>query len=176
MTCLPSSRALGPLAALMLAVTIPAAAADPQPPGTPAAAPSPALTPRKGDVIKPFTAQKLDGTTQTVDFPKGGPTILVFFLSSCPACHKMLPEWSAMYLKRAVGVKMYGIVMDQEPPGFFVASPVSFPVLRSPGREFLKELNVQRVPTTVRVQPGGRVEDAVLGHLDPIKLGELFRP
>ena len=174
MTFFASRRLLGALASAVLLVGT--VAADTPPAGPPAAAPSPSLTPRQGDVIKPFTAQKLDGTTQTVDFPKGGPTILVFFLSSCPACHRMLPEWSAMYLKRPAGVKMYGIVMDQEPPGFFVASPVSFPVLRSPGREFLKEVNVQRVPTTVRVLPGGQVEDAVLGQVDPIKLGELFRP
>lgn len=148
-------------------------AADASPaPGGPSNA---ALIPKKGSVIAPFNAARMDGTTQTVDFPKGGPTILLFFLSSCPACHKMLPEWNQMYARRAKGVTVYGIVMDQPPPGFFVATPLAFPVLLSPGPEFTRTLNVLRVPTTVRVSPGGRVEDAALGQLDPIRLGEIFR-
>jgi hypothetical protein len=141
----------------------------------PSPAPSESLVPRKGDVIKPFSAVGMDGVARQVDFAKGGPTILLFFLSSCPACHKMLPEWNSAYSKRATGVTVYGIVMDQPPPSFFVVTPVAFPVLRSPGREFTQLLGVQRVPTTVRVAPGGKVEDAVLGHIDPIRLGELFR-
>jgi hypothetical protein len=66
--------------------------------------------------------------------------------------------------------------MDQEPPGFFTAMPIAFPVVRSPGRAFLQALNVQRAPLTLRVGSGGRVEDVGLGLIDPIRLGELFRP
>jgi hypothetical protein len=169
-------RASGLLALTTLLSSAPAFARDSTaPPASPGGPPSATLIPKKGSVIAPFTAARLDGTRQSVDFPKGGPTILLFFLSSCPACHKMLPEWNQMYARRAKGVTVYGIVMDQPPPGFFVASPLAFPVLQSPGPDFTKALNVLRVPTTVRVAPGGRVEDAALGQLDPIRLGELFR-
>jgi thiol-disulfide isomerase/thioredoxin len=162
------------LVTLLALLPVCARAEGPAPAASPGSA-SASLIPKKGSVIAPFTAARMDGTRQTVDFPKGGPTILLFFLSSCPACHKMLPEWNQMYARRAKGVTVYGIVMDQPPPGFFVASPLAFPVLLSPGPEFTKLLNVQRVPTTVRVSPGGRVEDAALGQLDPIRLGEMFR-
>jgi hypothetical protein len=53
---------------------------------------------------------------------------------------------------------------------------ISFPVLRSPGREFLRSLNVNRAPVTLRVGEGGRIEDVALGITDPIRLGELFKP
>jgi hypothetical protein len=65
--------------------------------------------------------------------------------------------------------------MDREPPGFFAVTPVTFPVVRSPSREFGRIFKVARVPITLRVAPGGKVEDVGLGILDPIRLGELFR-
>jgi len=49
-------------------------------------------------------------------------------------------------------------------------------VVRAPGREFLRSLNVNRAPLTLRVGEGGRIEDLALGVTDPIRLGELFAP
>lgn len=171
-------RTLGTLLVIAsVGAAVPVAAVPPASPASSApATPDPALIPKKGAVIQPFSATGMDGASQRVEFAKGGPTVLLFFLSSCPACHKMIPEWNRAYAKRGVGVKVYGIVMDQPPSGFFVVTPVAFPVLQSPGREFLDLLNVKRVPTTVRVAPGGKIEDAMLGQIDPIRLGELFRP
>jgi hypothetical protein len=48
--------------------------------------------------------------------------------------------------------------------------------VRAPGREFLRGLNVNRAPLTLRVGEGGRVDDLGLGVIDPIRLGELFAP
>jgi hypothetical protein len=73
-------------------------------------------------------------------------------------------------------VKVLGIIMDQEPPGFWDTVPVAFPVLRAPGREFLNDLKVRRAPLAVRVAEGGRIEDLVVGETDPIRLGEIFKP
>jgi len=53
---------------------------------------------------------------------------------------------------------------------------IAFPVVRSPGRQFLQELNVNRAPLTLRVGGGGTIEDLALGVTDPIRLGELFKP
>jgi hypothetical protein len=49
-------------------------------------------------------------------------------------------------------------------------------VVRSPGREFLNGLHVNRAPLTLRVGDGGKVDDVALGLVDPIRLGELFAP
>ena len=68
------------------------------------------------------------------------------------------------------------MIMDQEPPGFWGTMPISFPVVRSPGREFLNGLHVNRAPLTLRVGDGGKVDDVALGLVDPIRLGELFAP
>jgi hypothetical protein len=139
------------------------------------AADTPVPMPSPGDVIVPFVADRVSGTSEYVDFPKGSATVLLFFLSSCSVCHKMIPEWNRAFERRPPGLKVFGVLMDQEPPGFFVAMPMSFPVVRSPGREFLKSLKVNRAPVTMRVGAGGKVEDVGIGIVDPIRLGEIFR-
>jgi thiol-disulfide isomerase/thioredoxin len=159
---------------LCLCLFVLAAAASPARTESPAA---PAvLAPAAGDVIPAFDAQKIDGTTEHVSFPKGSKTVLLFFLSSCPTCHKMIPEWNRAYDRRPGALKVIGVIMDQEPLGFFDTMPVKFPVVRTPGREFLKGLKVNRAPTTLRVSAGGIVDDVGLGLLDPIRLGEFFKP
>ena len=129
-----------------------------------------------GETVPPFDAEGLDGVVRHVTYPNGSSTVLLFFLSGCPTCHRMLPEWNRAYERRSKNLTVIGILMDKEPPGFFMATPVVFPVLRSPGRAFTQELRVHRVPLTLRVGPGGKVEDVGVGALDPIRLGELFHP
>jgi peroxiredoxin len=141
-----------------------------------AQAPSAPLSPAKGDVIPSFETLGVDGKPVKVEFPKGSKTMLLFFLSGCPTCHKMIPEWNRAYERKPAGLTVLGVLMDQEPPGFFANTHIAFPVVRSPGRAFLENLKVRRAPLTVRVTAGGRVEDVGLGLLDPIRLGELLRP
>jgi len=161
-------RALLAAAAALLAV--PAAAQNAAPPAAPPPAPS------KGDVVPAFETLGIDGQAHKVSFPKGSKTVLLFFLSGCPHCHKMMPEWNRAYERRAKGLTVLGVIMDQEPPGFWSTMPVSFPVLRAPGREFLRQLNINRAPLALRVAEGGKIEDLAPGETDLIRLGEIFKP
>src|SRR5262249_15673024 len=131
--------------------------------------------PAIGQTIPVFDAQKVEGGVEHVAFPKGSSTVLLFFLSGCPTCHKMRPQWSRAYARRPTGLTVRGGVRDQEPRGFFQSVPISFPVVRSPGRVFLNGINVRRAPVTLRVAAGGKVEDVSLGLVDQIRLGQLFR-
>ena len=137
---------------------------------------APPASPSKGDVIPVFETLGIDGRPVKVDFPKGSKTVLLFFLSGCPSCHKMIPEWNRAYERRAKDLSILGVIMDQEPPGFWGTLPISFPVLRAPGSQFLRSLNINRAPLMVRVAEGGRIEDLALGVIDPIRLGEIFAP
>jgi thiol-disulfide isomerase/thioredoxin len=158
---------------LALSLSAPVAAAPPTP--APTASPSPApLAP--GDIVTAFQASRLDGTVQRVDFPKGKNTLVLFFLSSCPVCHRMFPLWNEFYARRPNDLEVFGVMLDRETPGFFNAMPVSFPVLRSPGPALNQMFRLRHVPFMVRVAPGGRVDSVSEGITDPIKLGELFRP
>jgi thiol-disulfide isomerase/thioredoxin len=152
------------LTLLPLALAAPAPAAPPQ------------RAPSKGDVVPAFETTRIDGQPQKIDFPKGSKTVLLFFSSGCPHCQKMIPEWNRAYARRPEGLEVVGVILDQEPPGFWQSRSVTFPVVRSPGRQFLRSLNVNRVPLTLRVVEGGTIEDLAVGMTDPIRLGEIFKP
>jgi len=130
----------------------------------------------RGDTVPAFDAEGVDGVVKHVTYPKGSATVLLFFLSGCPTCHKMIPEWNRAYERRSPKLNVVGVLLDREPPGFFQATRIAFPVVRSPGREFLDAWKIQRTPTTVRVGTGGKVEEVETGIIDPIRLGEIFRP
>jgi hypothetical protein len=135
-----------------------------------------AKLPTLGDTFPPFDTQAIDGTARRVDYPKGTTTVLLFFLSSCPTCHTMIPEWNRAYERRQKGVNIVGVILDKEHPGFFSATKVAFPVVRSPGAEFMRANKVNNVPLTLRIAPGGKIEDLGMGIVDPIRLGQLFSP
>jgi hypothetical protein len=158
------------LAAAVALIAVPAAPQAAAPPAAPPAAPS------KGDVVPAFETLGIDGQAHKVTFPRGSKTVLLFFLSGCPHCHKMMPEWNRAYERRAKGLTVLGVIMDQEPPGFWSTMPVSFPVLRAPGREFLRQLNINRAPLALRLSEGGKIEDLAAGETDLIRLGEIFKP
>jgi hypothetical protein len=162
-----SSAALVTMAAMLTVGTVTTAGQAP-------AGPPPA--PSVGAVIPEFDAQDLQGKTEHVRFAKGSTTVLLFFLSGCPTCHKMIPEWNRAFERRSPHLRVLGVLMDQEPPGFFSTIAISFPVLRAPGRQALQEWHINRAPVTLRVAEGGKVVDVGLGLLDPIRLGEIFRP
>jgi hypothetical protein len=90
----------------------------------------------------------------------------------------MIPEWNRAYERRPPSLHVLGVMMDHEPPGFFVAKPVAFPVVRAPGsgRGLREAFKIERVPLAVRVGPEGTVQDVAMGWVDPIRVGELFRP
>jgi thiol-disulfide isomerase/thioredoxin len=169
-----------PAAALALAFAAPVGAQAPA---------SPPLAPSRGDIVPAFESLGIDGKPLKLDFPKGSQTVLLFFLSGCPHCHRMIPEWNRAYEQRPKGLNVVGVLMDQEPPDFWSTFKISFPVVRAPGREFLRSLNVNRAPLTLRVGEGGRIEDVALGEactggtgtpgvtcVDAIHFGQLFAP
>lgn len=148
------------------------------------ALPSPAPTPQglaAGDTVQPFDAEGVDGTSRHVTFG-GSDTVLLFFLSSCPTCHRMIPVWNTAYERRPKNLEVVGVMLDQEAPGFFMATPISFPVVRAAARTpaerkvFTDRFKIHKVPVMLRVGRGGKVEDVAFGLVDPIRVGELFRP
>lgn len=144
-----------------------------------APSPSPQNAPAIGETVPAFDATGIDGNVRHIGFPKGSTKVLLFFLSGCPHCHKMLPLWNDAYSRKAPGLEVIGVILDQEPLGYWSVTPVAFPVVRSPGRAFLNTYKILRVPLTVRIAgdgEGGHVEDVGQAEVDPIRLGELFRP
>jgi len=72
-------------------------------------------------------------------------------------------------------VAMIGILLDREPPGSSSRFR-SRSVLRAPSRALLDDYKIARVPLTLRIGPGGVVEEVGPGPLDGIRMGQIFRP
>jgi len=169
----PTDRTLRRVVVVLLATLL-------CPPGSHAQAagpsPSPAPALATGDKVPAFDAEGIDGVAKHVAFPAKSSTVLLFFLSSCPVCHRMIPLWNDAYSRRPRQLQVVGVLLDRESPEFFTMTPIQFPVVRSPGRSVLDAYKINHVPVTLRVGPGGRVEDLGQGTLDGIRLGEIFRP
>jgi thiol-disulfide isomerase/thioredoxin len=161
------------LAVAAILAGAPLAAQSPPSPA-PAATPEPVFL-KPGEIATPFDAEGLDGVKRHVDFPKGTVTVLFFLSAGCPHCHRMIPVWNKWVALRPPNVAMVGVLVDREPPGFFDQIPIGFPLLRSPGRELMEQYKVSRVPLTLRIAAGGKVEEVGAGELDEARLFEIFR-
>jgi len=116
------------------------------------------------------------GQVRAVDYARSKATVLLFFMPDCPHCHKMIPEWNRAFERKPAGIEIVGLMLGQEPPGFFDLFPVKFPVLRYDGRDAAAHFKLHQVPLMVRVGKAGLVEDVAQGVIDPIRVGEIFRP
>src|SRR5262245_66334029 len=77
--------------------------------------------PVAGDVIAPFDAQGVDGTLKEVAFNGRGSTLLLFFLSSCPTCHRMIPEWNRAFQRRRQGQEVVRVRSARAAPRVVVS-------------------------------------------------------
>jgi len=106
--------------------------------------------------------------------PEGSKTVLLFFLSGCPSCHKMIPSGTAP-TSGAEGPE--GRRGDHGPgaAGFWGTLAIGFP---SCGRRDRRSCGPQRQPRPARPAGGrGRPDrGSRAGVIDPIRLGELFKP
>ena len=143
-------------------------------PATPS--PTPPVFLKPGETIAPFEAQGIDGVSRRVEFAKGSVTVLLVFSSGCPHCHRMIPLWNRWFDQRPSNMAVVGLLTDQAPPGFFQKVAIHFPVLRAPGRQFLTDYKISRVPITLRILGGGKVDEIGVGELDGLRLRQIFRP
>lgn len=151
-----------------------AAAASAETPSEPASSTRPP-TLSAGAQIPEFDTTDLAGAARHVGYPKGKVTVLLFFMSSCHVCHGMIPEWNRAYERRDKNVDILGVMVDEAPATFLATLNIEFPIVHARA-DLRDQFKVFQVPQTMRVLPGGRLEDISLGHIDAIRLGELVRP
>jgi hypothetical protein len=131
----------------------------------------------KGETVRAFEGIGLDGIRRRIEFPKGTTTVLLFFSTGCPTCHRMLPEWNRAFSLRAKNIAIVGVVVDRKiPAGFFQEVSILFPVLQPGDEALMRDYKAHKVPITLRVGPGGVVEDIQVGLADPLRVNQLFRP
>lgn len=140
------------------------------------AAPVDALEP--GERLGPVRLVDADGRTRPLTLAEdGGPTVLLFFTPTCPACRETLPVWRSIVASLEAPASVLGV--DLAPPGSpgareaLGADDWPFPVVRVDPEGSAGLARIAWVPATVIVGGDGVVQRVWFGALDEAGQDEL---
>lgn len=116
-----------------------------------------------GEQLPQFTVRLLDGgDVDTFDL-LGNPSLVVFFSTTCPDCHRQLPEIQAAYVQLVGSVSFLAIARDEKEDlvrAFWNASGYSLPV-SAPGDKTIYDIfdrgSQTGVPQVYISDPQGKV-------------------
>lgn len=124
--------------------------------------------PKAGFLAPDFRLTSLeDGSVRLSDL-RGKPVILNFWATWCPPCRREMPALEAIWQRYGRGgVLVLGIDEGEQPSvvARFAREQVgtTFPLLLDRQQEVGARYNVRAIPTTVFVDPSGRIQDIVVG-------------
>ena len=130
-----------------------------------------------GDEVPPFVAENLKGGTEAIDYPADGQKTFLFVLSpNCGSCLKMVPKWNRIVREIGDRARIFGLVVGsyQSEQKLLEQKELEFPALRFPNEELLRRYKLNKVPQTILVAPGGRVEKNVQGELTDAQVEDLL--
>jgi peroxiredoxin len=96
-------------------------------------------------------------------------TLLIFWSADCGHCKTELPELNDYYRKNRESLELVGIVkvpndaIKQRTTDFINAHKINFPTVVDRSQKVFTQYRVRTTPTTVVVNPQGRVESVLLG-------------
>lgn len=118
------------------------------------------------EVAPGFALASLDGSTIDLADLRGRTVVLNFWATWCPPCRAEIPSFSR-FARRHPEIAVLGIAVDGEPDELRQARErmgIDYPVLRA-DEATLAAYRVETLPTTVVVDPDGRVRSAHSGML-----------
>ncbi len=130
-----------------------------------------------GDRLPSLAALRLDGSETTLSFsPNRAETLLLVFTTTCPVCEKNAEAWISLYERFHKEFKILGVAVDdvEAAAEYSARLGLPYPVLvPSDVASFPKDYRVPAVPTTIRLDRGGRVEDVWTGLLTDAQIDDL---
>ena len=130
------------------------------------------LSPDRRPTVGPLRGSALDGTPVNVGDFRGSVVVVNVWGSWCGPCQKEAPELESAYRTLAPkGVRFLGIDVresgPQAPIAFQQAYGITYPSLFDAGSDYLLALRgsaaANAIPTTVVLDPQGRVAARILG-------------
>ena len=122
-----------------------------------------------GEIAEDFEGEYVAGGVESISYPEDGGMTLLFVLSpSCGTCAKTIPVWNQLAAQIEPPARVFGFVMGsyQGEKRLLEEKPLDVPLLRFPSPNVVQQYKITRVPQTILVGPGGKVETAILGELD----------
>jgi hypothetical protein len=138
----------------------------------------PHLTP--GEAVPAFDVEDPDGRIERIDYSESGKTLLFVLSASCGTCSENLPYWNRIVGEFPNDVRILGLLVGggesysyQREQSLIEGDDARFPILRFRNAEDLKRYKVTKVPQTILIGSGGRVEACIMGRLSDEKVDEV---
>jgi len=129
-------------------------------PQTLAALPNPVPAPE-------FSLQDMEGKTHTLSDYQGKAVILNFWATWCPPCREEMPSMQRAWEQvRAEGIAMLAVNVGESEDkvfAFLADYPVNFPILFDKDSSAMKNWPVKGLPTTLVLDPQGRIVYRAVG-------------
>jgi thiol-disulfide isomerase/thioredoxin len=118
-----------------------------------------------------FTLRDLHGKAVKLSQWRGHPVIVDFWATWCPPCRKQIPELEKLYSQynKSRGLVVLGVACDTiQGEGVRAVLPfvrefrISYPILMA-SEPVVDALGVQAIPTTLFIDPNGRMVDRIMG-------------
>lgn len=127
-----------------------------------------------------FSVKRLDGTTDALDRYRGHAVVVNLWASWCAPCRDELPALDQIYREnRARGLVVLGI--DQGEASSVAATfvrerKVDYPILLDEDQRYGRAYAALGLPTTIFVDPGGRIVRGVDGAMTLAQLRAAVAP
>lgn len=134
--------------------------------------PAPAPVSRAGAVAPAFALPRLlGGGVMALHSLRGRPVLLNFWASYCEACKEEMPTLEAAYRRyRGRGAVLLGVDTFADTRGaaraLVARMGLTFPMVVDTRQDVADRYNVSGIPTTVFIDPAGRVRGTVVGPVD----------
>ncbi len=167
---------VGALVIVVIAITITAVLSGRSPKGSAL----PPEGPRGGAPAPSFSLTGLRHPTTLVSLgkPNGRPTVVSFFASWCPNCHKDVGVLAKARRQLAASVNFVGVdVADSRSAGVALvrSAGMTYPVGFDPNRRVASEYQLVGFPSTVFLNGSGQVVGHVLGAITQLELTSWLR-
>jgi len=122
------------------------------------------------------TFRIIDGRQIDLVSLRGRPLVVNFWATTCATCLHEMPHLVNLYRDLSPsGLEVIGVAMPYDPPSYVLAMarqrPIPYPVALDPEGQLTRQFgNVELTPTTLLVDPDGKVVWRHTGLFNPDKL------
>jgi cytochrome c biogenesis protein CcmG, thiol:disulfide interchange protein DsbE len=136
-----------------------------------------ASTPSAGAEVLDVELTTVDGDATTLAAYRGEPLVVNFFASWCPPCRAEMPDFERAHLQTRDRVRFLGVNVDYDTTSWksmVAESGITYETVYEPRQDLLRAVGGTGMPTTVLIDPGGRIVHVHTGALSETALLDLI--